>query len=64
MKNQSPTWSCRTVLNQIYDDEDEDAHVGFVQRLWAALCELTLRRTLSLIFSRLASAWMTSISEP
>jgi hypothetical protein len=42
MKNQSPTWSCRTVLNQIYDDEDEDAHVGFVQRLWAALCEMAV----------------------
>jgi hypothetical protein len=44
---------CRTVLYQVYDDEDEDAHVGFIQRLWTAPCELTLRRTLALIFSRL-----------
>jgi hypothetical protein len=42
---------CRTVLYQIYDDEDEDAHVGFIQRLWAALCERTPRYTLALMFS-------------
>jgi hypothetical protein len=44
---------CRTVLYQIYDDEDAEAHVGFIQRLWAAICELTLRRTLTFIITLL-----------
>jgi hypothetical protein len=41
----------RTLLYQIYDDEDENAHVGFIQHLWAALCKPTLRSTLALTFS-------------